>query len=287
MKTCQTIQDIRRTVAEARQDGRTIALVPTMGALHEGHFRLIRQGKQDGSFVVVSIFVNPTQFAPGEDLEAYPRPLEQDLAACRSLQVGAAFAPSVEEMYPRPCRTKITVEKMTETLCGRSRPGHFQGVCTVVTKLLHIVAPDVAIFGRKDVQQAAVIRRMVADLNIPVEIRTVPTVRESDGLARSSRNAYLDPSQRAQAPALYAALQSGAEEIRRAHPPASAVVAHIRREITTNAPDGQIDYIEAVDPETLQPIERTDRPVLLALAVGFGSARLIDNLLVDSTGGSF
>jgi pantoate--beta-alanine ligase len=287
MNICRTIPDIRETVAEARQAGRTIALVPTMGALHEGHFSLIRRAGQDGAFVVVSIFVNPTQFAPGEDLEAYPRPLDQDLAACGRLGIGAAFVPSVREMYPRPCWTTIHVEKMTETLCGRSRPGHFQGVCTVVAKLLHIVAPDVAVFGAKDFQQVAVIRRMVADLNIPVEIRTAPTVREDDGLARSSRNAYLDPSQRAQARALYAALQSGAEQIRNNRPPASAVVEHVRREIAANAPDGRIDYVEAVDPETLQPVERTDRPVLLALAVAFDQARLIDNLLVDSTGANF
>ena len=180
MNVCKTIQQIRTAAASARREGRNVLLVPTMGALHEGHFSLIRQAVQAGGYSVVSIFVNPTQFAAGEDLASYPRPVEQDLAACESLAADAVFLPQVEEMYPRPGLTQVSVAGMTETLCGRSREGHFTGVCTVVAKLLNIVQPDVALFGQKDFQQAAVIRRMVADLNFPVQIRTCPTVREQN-----------------------------------------------------------------------------------------------------------
>ncbi|MFP4353883.1 MAG: pantoate--beta-alanine ligase [Phycisphaerae bacterium] len=282
MNVCKTIQQIRNAAASARREDSSVLLVPTMGALHEGHFSLIRQAVGDGGFVVVSIFVNPTQFAPGEDLASYPRCVEQDLAACESLAADAVFLPQVEQMYPQQSLTQVSVAGMTETLCGRSRQGHFTGVCTVVAKLLNIVQPDVALFGQKDFQQAAVIRRMVADLNFPVQIRTCPTVREQDGLAMSSRNAYLGPVQRQQAPVLYRALQQAGETIRREHPPAAQVVEQICRQIEQDAPAGRIDYVEAVDPVSLLPVEQTTGPVLLALAVHFGRARLIDNLLVDS-----
>jgi len=224
--------------------------VPTMGSLHEGHYALIDAARRECDFVVVSIFVNPTQFGPGEDYERYPRPLEADLAGCESHGVDAVFAPSADAMYAPGFATTVHVEGLTTGLCGRSRPGHFDGVTTVVAKLLNIVLPDVAYFGAKDYQQAAVVRRMAADLNMPLRVEVCPTVREADGLAMSSRNAYLT-----------------AEEARR-------------------APLGRIDYVEIVDPDSLQNVQTIDGPVVAALAVRFPSARLIDNMRIDPPGSS-
>lgn len=282
MKTVQTVEQVRKAVAAARAGGKTIGFVPTMGALHAGHFSLIDAARRDCGFVVVSIFVNPTQFAPTEDLSKYPRTPEADLAGCRQHGADAVFMPSVEVMYGCGGLTEVSVKQITEGLCGASRPGHFTGVCTVVAKLFNIVLPDKAYFGAKDFQQATVLRRMVADLNFPVEVVVCPIVREVDGLAMSSRNAYLTDSQRRQAPALHASLQLAELTIRQDQPPAGEVAAAIRKKLAEQAPDGVVDYIEIVDPFTLQPVQNTSPPVLVALAVKLGRARLIDNILVEA-----
>lgn len=283
MIVAKTIAEARRAIAAARAAGQRIAFVPTMGALHAGHLSLIERARQAGDVVAVSIFVNPTQFGPNEDLDAYPRPREADLAACRNLNVDLVFMPAVAEMYPDGLAAQLTtvsVADLPNTLCGRSRPGHFAGVCTVVTKLFNIVQPHVAVFGQKDYQQATVIRRMVRDLNLPVEIVVAPTVREPDGLARSSRNAYLTAEERSQAVALSQALQQASDLIAESHPPAEQVVAAMRDHLAAAAPLGEVDYIQLVDPDTLADVESTDRPLVAALAVQFPSARLIDNRIM-------
>ena len=284
MKVATTINDTRSAVAEARRAGKTIGLVPTMGALHRGHFSLIERAARKCDFIVISIFVNPTQFGPSEDLESYPRTLETDLAGCEARGVDLVFAPGAEEMYPCKPLTGVAVDLLARTLCGRSRPWHFPGVCAVVAKLFNIVQPDRAYFGAKDFQQAAIIKRMAADLNFPVRIVVCPTVREADGLAMSSRNAYLTPDERGQAAALHGALQLAERTIRGGRPPAAQVVEAIREHIAANAPDGRIDYVQIVDPDELRDVENTDGPVLVALAVKFAKARLIDNVLVDAGG---
>jgi len=276
-----TIEEIRRAVGEARAAGKSVGLVPTMGALHEGHLSLIRAAGRSCGFVVVSIFVNPTQFVAGEDYDSYPRDLPADLTACESNGVDAVFAPSAEEMYPRRPLTRIHVEELSETLCGRYRPGHFDGVCTVCAKLFNIIPADKAFFGAKDFQQSVIVRRLVADLNLPVEIVVCPTVRESDGLAISSRNAYLTPDERRQAPALHAALQQARELIAARRPPADEAIRQVRRTIAAQAPDASVEYVQVVEPDTLEDVERTDRPVVVALAARLGKARLIDNIRVD------
>ncbi len=284
MDVCRTISEIRRVVAGARVAGRSIAVVPTMGNLHAGHGSLIDAAVADGHFAVATVFVNPTQFGPNEDLDAYPRTPEADLALCDSRGVSAVFMPSVEEMYPRPGRTTVHVAGMTDRLCGASRPAHFDGVCTVVAKLFHIVSPDAAYFGQKDAQQAAAIRRMIADLDFPVRLIVCPTFREADGLAMSSRNRYLSADERRQAPSLHAAMQRAAEMIRSGSAGAGAVIEAIGEVLASQAPLGEVDYIEIVDPETMAAVEEISAPVLLALAVRFGRARLIDNMPVDPAG---
>ena len=283
MDVARTIDEARRLVRSARAVGRTIGLVPTMGALHEGHFSLIDAAAERCGFVVVSIFVNPTQFGPGEDLASYPRPVEADLAGCEARRADAAFLPEAEEMYPGPPLTSVAVEALSGTLCGRSRPGHFAGVCLVVAKLLNIVQPDVALFGEKDYQQLTIIRRMVRDLDFPVEIAACPTVREADGLARSSRNRYLAPDERRQAPALHGALKLAGEMIARSAPPADEVIAAMRAHLAACAPAGRIDYVRIVDPRSLAEVSATGRPVRILLAVRIGKARLIDNMQVDGS----
>ena len=282
MKTAKNIQDIRRLVERARAEGGSVALVPTMGAMHDGHYSLIDAAVAACDFVVVSIFVNPTQFGPGEDLAGYPRSRETDLAGCELRGVAVVFLPTVEAMYPAGTSTRVSVGGLSEKLCGRSRTGHFDGVSTVVAKLLNIVQPDKAFFGAKDFQQALIVRRMVDDMNFPVEIVLCPTVREADGLAMSSRNAYLTPAERAQGPALHGALELAGEMIRRDHPPAERVLKAMREHLANRAPDGQIDYVRIVDPTGLCDVENTSRRVLVAVAIRLGSARLIDNTLVDA-----
>ncbi len=280
MNVAYTIGQVRQAVRAAREQGRSIHFVPTMGALHEGHFSLIRAARRPDGFVVVSIFVNPTQFGPNEDFTKYPRPVEQDLAGCRREGVDLVFLPAPEEMYPPGSRTVVHVPGLTETLCGPHRPGHFDGVATVVTKLFNIVQPDRAYFGQKDAQQAVVIRRMVADLDMPIEIVVCPTVREPDGVAMSSRNAYLSPAQRRQARCLSESLRLAERMVRDGERRARLIIEAMRAHIAAAGPC-EIDYIAAVDPETLEPVETIDRPCMFALAVRIGSTRLIDNLVLD------
>ncbi len=284
MEHFDTLEAIRRAVRTARAAGRSIAIVPTMGNLHAGHASLIDAPVGDGHFTVVTIFVNPTQFGPNEDLAAYPRTPEEDLALCARRGVDAVFLPSVETMYPRGARTSVHVAGLSEVLCGASRPGHFDGVCTVVAKLFNIVDPDDAYFGRKDAQQAIVLQRMVRDLNFPVSLHVCPTVREADGLAMSSRNRYLTADQRRQATALYGALRMAAERIGQGETDAATVAAAIREHLAAHAPDGAVDYIALVNPEDLSDVQDLTGPVLIALAVRLGRARLIDNLMVDPEG---
>jgi pantoate--beta-alanine ligase len=282
MEVANTIQEIRNWVSVARNKGRKIGLVPTMGALHIGHISLIEAAIKDCDFVVVSIFVNPTQFCPGEDFEKYPRPLNADLKICREAGVDVVFAPSPEQMYPAENVTWVTVEKLTESLCGKSRPRHFRGVTTVCTKLFNIIAPDSAYFGQKDAQQAIVIKRMVADLNMPLEIVICPTVREPNGLAVSSRNQYLTARQKKDAANIYKSLQTCRRMIDAGTTEAHQIIAEMRK-ILQQIPSGQIEYISIVDAETLESIEKIAGKILAAVAVKVGPARLIDNILIDTS----
>jgi pantoate--beta-alanine ligase len=281
VKVIESIGQMRAEVLSARADGKTVGLVPTMGALHAGHLSLLDAAKAACEYVVVTIFVNPTQFGPTEDLAAYPRTPEADLTACCRHGANALFMPAVEAMYPPGGLTQVRVPKITETLCGRDRAVHFGGVCTVVAKLFNIIPADKAFFGQKDLQQTVVVKRMAADLNFPVEIVVCPTVREADGLAMSSRNVYLTADQRRQAPALYGALRLADQMVRRSPPPAAEVIEAMRAHLAGQAPDGQIDYIQIVNPRTLEDVETTEPPVAVALAVRLGRARLIDNILVE------
>ncbi|HDS84999.1 MAG TPA: pantoate--beta-alanine ligase [Phycisphaerales bacterium] len=279
MKIVSVIDEIRECVRSARRDGKRLGLVPTMGALHAGHGALIENAVRECGFVVVSIFVNPTQFGPNEDFSRYPRTFEQDTAYCQRLGVDAIFAPSADQMYPRCQQTWVEVEKLTDGLCGATRPGHFRGVTTVCAKLFNIVMPDIAYFGQKDAQQAIVIRRMVDDLNFPLTIRVCPIVREPDGLAMSSRNRYLSPDERRQAVCLYQALESCRQMFDQGCRHANELIELMCGLIERAG--GQIEYVSIVDMETLEPVEIIDRRVLVALAVFIGSTRLIDNCLLD------
>lgn len=283
MIVAHTIAEVRRALAELRRKGQSIGLVPTMGALHAGHFSLVEQARSECDAVVVSIFVNPIQFGPNEDFSKYPRPIEADLAGCRQHGVAVAFNPSPKDMYPTERMTTVHVETLTTTLCGAHRPGHFDGVTTVVTKLFNIVQPDFAYFGQKDAQQALTLYRMVQDLDMPIEMRICPTVREASGLAMSSRNQYLSDTDREQALTLSRSLKLAAELIQCGEKSAESVVEQMRQLIRSNDLD-DIDYISVVDPATMQPISQVDRPVLIALAVRVGPARLIDNILLDQAG---
>jgi len=283
MEVTRDIASTRRTLAAVRQAGRRVALVPTMGALHAGHVSLMEAARRDGGYVVVSIFVNPTQFGPGEDFQRYPRDEAGDLRTCEGVGVDLVFIPPVAEMYAPDAATTVHVARLTDTLCGPHRPGHFDGVATVVTKLFNIVQPDAAYFGQKDAQQLAVIRRMVRDLDLPIEIIACPTVREADGLALSSRNAYLSPGERVQARCLYRALCAARRLVEGGQRDARRIEEAMRRSIEESGP-AVIDYVSVVDPLTMQPVERIERRVLLALAVRIGMTRLIDNLLVDPPG---
>jgi pantoate--beta-alanine ligase len=274
----ESIQRLRDRVAQARRAGKRIGLVPTMGALHAGHKRLIDVARAECDVVVVSIFVNPMQFDREDDLQKYPRTLEADLELCASLGVAVVFAPAVAEMYPAPLNCTVDVGRVADHLCGRHRPGHFRAVATVVMKLFQIAQPHRAYFGEKDAQQLAVIRHLVSDLNVPVEIGAVPTVREADGLALSSRNQRLAPEERRAAPVLYEALGIARQQIAAG----ATDVAQIRRtatRIVERRPEVRLEYLEIVDPTEMQPVERVERPVIAAGAIWVGSIRLIDNVL--------
>ncbi|MHB9150454.1 MAG: pantoate--beta-alanine ligase [Thermoleophilia bacterium] len=257
-----------------------VGLVPTMGYLHEGHLSLVRRAREENGLVVVSIFVNPTQFGPGEDLDRYPRDLERDLRMADAAGADVVFHPEVREMYAADHCTWVEVEKLTERLCGASRPGHFRGVTTVVTKLFGIVTPDTAYFGQKDAQQASIIRRMTEDLDLGVEIEVCATVRESDGLAMSSRNAYLSPEERHQAPALRRALLEAATAIETGERDPAVVRAAFHARLA-EAPLARLDYLEIVGTSNLAPVATIQAEVLVAAAVWFGDTRLIDNVSVS------
>lgn len=276
MEIITSVAQMQERCLTARAAGSRIVLVPTMGFLHEGHLSLLREGKRRGDLLVLSLFVNPTQFGQGEDLESYPRNLEGDAAAAREVGVDLLFAPTPQEMYPAGYASYVHVEGLTERLCGASRPGHFRGVTTVVCKLFGIVQPQVALFGFKDFQQLAVIRRMTVDLNLPVEIIGMPIVRETDGLAMSSRNSYLSPQERRQAQALSAAIVLARQAVVKGETKASAVLQAVRQRIGQE-PDAVIDYVQICDAQSLREVVQIDRDSVLLLAVHIGKTRLIDN----------
>jgi len=279
MKIAKTIKSARNLVETARGKGKKIGFVPTMGALHIAHISLIKAAVKKTDFVVVSIFVNPTQFGPGEDFEKYPRPLDADMAICRKVGVDVVFVPTPRQMYGPKNLTWVNIEELTGPLCGRFRPGHFRGVATVCAKLFNIVAPDFAFFGQKDAQQAIVIKRMVADLNMPLKVVVCPTIREPDGLAISSRNRYLTDHQRKQAALIYKSLQKCKQMLDAGLTDTKAITAQMQKIL--NRPSIKIEYISIVDAETLQPLDRIAGKILAAVAVRIGSARLIDNILLD------
>jgi pantoate--beta-alanine ligase len=271
--------EMRTTVNRLKGEGKSVGFVPTMGYFHQGHLALMRAAREENDVVVVSIFVNPLQFGPREDLAAYPRDFERDCRDAREAGVDYVFSPAVEDMYPRPFLTSVVVRGVTEGLCGASRPGHFEGVATVVAKLFHLVPAQRAYFGQKDAQQVRVIRKMVEDLDFGVEIRVCPTVREPDGLAMSSRNTYLEPDQRARAALLYQALKAGAATIEAGERSAAAVEGSMRG-VLEKEPSIELEYVGVYDNITLEPLGRLAGEVLLALAARVGKARLIDNMLV-------
>jgi len=284
LKICTTIDEMRAASRTARRDGKRLGFVPTMGALHEGHLSLVRRARAATDVVAASIFVNPTQFGPNEDLAKYPRSFERDCELLEREGVSFVFAPSVEEMYPAGAVTWVTVEELSGKLDGKSRPGHFRGVTTVVAKLFHIVGPDVAFFGQKDAAQVAIIQRMVRDLNLPVEIVSCPIVREADGLAMSSRNAYLNAEQRRQALVLHRSLvrvkdlaEAGERDASRLR---TAALDEFAKESSV-----RLDYFEIVDPDTLDPVIDLSRGALVAVAAYVGTTRLIDNLLLKALPG--
>ena len=280
MERLETIAEVRRALAPLRRQGDRIGLVPTMGALHEGHLSLIDRCRERSDVVVASVFVNPTQFGPDDDFEQYPRDLDDDQRRLAERGVDWLFAPSAEEMYPDCPRVGFEIGELTDHLCGPRRPGHFEGVLLVVSKLLHIVRPDVAVFGQKDLQQLIVIRRMAHDLNDPVEIVAGPIVREADGLAMSSRNQYLTPAQRAQATALCEALQQAHQRIAAGERSAAALIDQMHSRISAE-PDVEAEYVEIVELERLQPVEALDGRIAIAVAAHVGATRLIDNLVLE------
>jgi pantoate--beta-alanine ligase len=280
MKIVTSVSEMQRTARALKQDGKRIVFVPTMGFLHEGHASLLREGRKRGDLLVLSIFVNPIQFGPTEDLDRYPRNLEGDCAIARECGVDIVFTPTATEMYPTGFQTSIRVRELALPLCGASRPGHFDGVATVVTKLFNIVQPDLALFGNKDYQQLAIIRRMVTDLSQTVEIVGMPIVREPDGLAMSSRNAYLSPEQRQSALCLSGAIKLVQKHCAAGERDAEKLLS-AARELILAEPAASIDYLELRDAATLQTMTVVSEVALLAMAVRIGATRLIDNALLD------
>jgi pantoate--beta-alanine ligase len=270
---------MRSCVKGLRREGKRIAFVPTMGFLHEGHLSLMRIARANADILAASIFVNPTQFGPGEDFETYPRNPEHDLGMCRKEQVDVVFTPEKAELYPQNFETYVRLEQLPQHLCGLSRPVFFTGVATVVTKLFNIVTPHVAVFGEKDYQQLLVIRRMVRDLNMDIEIIGAPTVREPDGLAMSSRNAYLTPAQRPAALSLYQSLLDAGDRVAAGERRSVRIIENAQKKMMSH-PENEIDYIAVCDPESLEHVDRIDRPVRMALAVRVAKTRLIDNMLL-------
>ena len=279
MKIVGTVKEVREQVKEWKKQGLTVGFVPTMGYLHEGHKSLMDAARKDNDKVVVSIFVNPMQFGPTEDLATYPRDLDHDAALCESAGVDLIFHPEAEEMYEKDFCSFVDMTGLTEGLCGKTRPIHFRGVCTVVNKFFNIVTPDRAYFGQKDGQQLAVIKRMVRDLNMDIEIIGCPIVREEDGLAKSSRNTYLSPEERKAALILSKTVALG-KELAKTEKDANKVVEAMKKNIETE-PMAKIDYVEAVDALSMEPVEKLEGTCMLAMAVYIGKTRLIDNTLIN------
>lgn len=280
MTVIESVAEMREFVAQVRQQGKKIGLVPTMGALHEGHLALMEEAKSSSDIVVASIFVNPTQFGPNEDYEAYPRTWQSDIDACKKIGIDVVFRPPVAEMYPQDWGTWVSVDKITEKLCGQTRPGHFRGVATVVTKLFNIVQPDKAFFGQKDAQQVVVLMKMVRDLNMNVEIIMVPIVRESDGLAKSSRNIYLTPEQRAAASVLNGSLLFARQMVMQGQRECRLVCSEVQNRIEEE-PLACVEYVAMYSFPELREITTVSGKVLLAVAVRFGTTRLIDNIILE------
>lgn len=276
----ESVAEMREFIAQVRQQRKKIGLVPTMGALHEGHLALMGEAKSSSDIVVASIFVNPTQFGPNEDYDAYPRTWQSDIDACRKIGVDVVFRPPVAEMYPQDWATWVSVDKITAKLCGQTRPGHFRGVATVVTKLFNIVQPDKAFFGQKDAQQVVVLMKMVRDLNINVEIIMVPIVRDSDGLAKSSRNIYLTPEQRAAAPVLNRSLLFARQMVMQGQRECRLICSAVQNKIVEE-PLASVEYVAMYSFPELQEITTVSGKVLLAVAVRFGATRLIDNIILE------
>jgi len=277
----EKIEEMKFYIRERKKEGKIIGLVPTMGYLHQGHLALIKKAKEDCEVVVVSIFVNPVQFGRGEDYETYPRDLERDRDLCRREGVNVIFTPRVEEMYPQGYSTFVEVEgKLSSILEGASRPGHFRGVVTVLVKLFNIINPDYSYFGEKDYQQVLVVKKMVKDLNFNIQIIVLPTIREEDGLAISSRNSYLNKEERKAATILYRSLVAAKEQIKRGERNPHSLISFMKN-LIEKEPLAHIDYIAVVDPKTLEEIEKIDKKALLALAVKIGETRLIDNMKIE------
>ncbi|MED3941746.1 pantoate--beta-alanine ligase [Priestia megaterium] len=283
MKVITTIKDMQQEMKKEKQLGRSIGFVPTMGYLHEGHATLLGAARTENEVVALSIFVNPTQFGPNEDFDTYPRDFERDERVAKEANVDYLFYPSVEEMYKSSRSVAITVTDRVDVLCGQKRPGHFDGVATVLTKLFHIVTPDRAYFGKKDAQQVAVVDGLIEDFNFPVELRAVDTVREADGLAKSSRNVYLADKEREEAPVLFKSLQSALQLLESGEKHVEIIKQTIRKEIEQHT-SGKVDYIEVYTYPELKPIKQAAGKIIIALAVQFSKARLIDNVIVDVQG---
>ncbi|MBT2256663.1 pantoate--beta-alanine ligase [Priestia megaterium] len=283
MKVITTIKDMQQEMKKEKQLGRSIGFVPTMGYLHEGHATLLGAARTENEVVALSIFVNPTQFGPNEDFDTYPRDFERDERVAKEANVDYLFYPSVEEMYKSSRSVAITVTDRVDVLCGQKRPGHFDGVATVLTKLFHIVTPDRAYFGKKDAQQVAVVDGLIEDFNFPVELRAVDTVREADGLAKSSRNVYLTDKEREEAPVLFKSLQSALQLLESGEKQVEILKQIIRKEIEQHT-SGKVDYIDVYTYPELKTIEQAAGKIIIALAVQFSKARLIDNVIVDVQG---
>lgn len=276
----ESVAEMREFIVQAKQQGKKVGLVPTMGALHEGHLALMEEAKSSSDIVVASIFVNPTQFGPNEDYDAYPRTWQSDIDACGKIGIDVVFRPLVAEMYPQDWGTWVSVDKITEKLCGQTRPGHFRGVATVVTKLFNIVQPDKAFFGQKDAQQVVVLMKMVRDLNMNVEIIMVPIVRDPDGLAKSSRNIYLTPEQRAAASVLNRSLLFARQMVMQGQRECRLICSEVENSIAKE-PLASVEYVAMYSFPELQEITTVSGKVLLAVAVRFGATRLIDNIILE------
>jgi pantoate--beta-alanine ligase len=283
VKLIRNVKEMQELALHLKKENKSIAFVPTMGYLHEGHQTLLRKGRKENDILVLSIFVNPLQFGPNEDLDRYPRDEVHDMKVAEQEQVDIVFIPSVQEMYPKASSILLQVTERTNVLCGRSREGHFEGVVTVLTKLFHLVMPDRVYMGLKDAQQVAVVEGLINDLNFPLDLVPVPTVRESDGLARSSRNVYLSNEEREKAKYIYAALKHGMELVNKGEKEKEKIVNEVIQFINSRT-RGKIDYVELLTFPTLESVDQVDQTVILATAVKFERARLIDNVIFDQTG---